>query len=172
MSDLGDVQWPPPPIRTRRLTLRESEPTDRAAFIDLQSSPEVTAFLGGPQPREALERAAPAVPGRRPGSFVVDLDGARIGNVIISRLAEHRLPSAIGMVDLGYLFLPHAWGRGYAEEACAAALSWSDAILGEPVVLTTQTANVSSMRLAARLGFDEVERFWAWGAEQWHGRRG
>jgi len=37
------------------------------------------------------------------------------------------------------------------------------------VVLTTQTANVSSMRLAAKLGFTEVERFEAWGAEQWLG---
>jgi RimJ/RimL family protein N-acetyltransferase len=39
------------------------------------------------------------------------------------------------------------------------------------VVLTTQTANVSSMRLAARLGFTEVERFQAWDAEQWLGLR-
>jgi len=37
------------------------------------------------------------------------------------------------------------------------------------VVLTTQTANVGSMRLAAKLGFTELERFEAWGAEQWLG---
>jgi RimJ/RimL family protein N-acetyltransferase len=40
---------------------------------------------------------------------------------------------------------------------------------GEPVVLFTQTANVRSMRLAAKLGFTEVERFQAYGAEQWFG---
>jgi RimJ/RimL family protein N-acetyltransferase len=39
------------------------------------------------------------------------------------------------------------------------------------VVLATQTANVGSMRLAAKLGFIEVERFDAWGAEQWLGMR-
>jgi RimJ/RimL family protein N-acetyltransferase len=39
------------------------------------------------------------------------------------------------------------------------------------VVLTTQSANAGSMRLAARLGFAEVERFEAWGAEQWLGLR-
>ncbi|MEV7806720.1 hypothetical protein AB0O28_27610 [Microbispora sp. NPDC088329] len=38
-------------------------------------------------------------------------------------------------------------------------------------MLTTQTANVASMRLAAKLGFTEVERFEAWGAEQWLGLR-
>jgi RimJ/RimL family protein N-acetyltransferase len=37
------------------------------------------------------------------------------------------------------------------------------------VVLFTQTANVRSMRLAAKLGFTEVERFEAYGAEQWFG---
>ncbi|EPD55314.1 hypothetical protein HMPREF1211_08217 [Streptomyces sp. HGB0020] len=62
--------------------------------------------------------------------------------------------------------------RRYAIEACAAALRWFDGVLpGEPVVLATQTANISSMRLAARLGFSEVERFEAWGAEQWLGMR-
>ncbi|MFG3604694.1 hypothetical protein [Micromonospora chersina] len=34
-------------------------------------------------------------------------------------------------------------------------------------MLTTQTANVGSMHLAAKLGFTEVERFHAWDAEQW-----
>jgi RimJ/RimL family protein N-acetyltransferase len=78
----------------------------------------------------------------------------------------------VGKADLGYLFLPRAWGFGYAAEACAAALDWLDGVLPrEPVVLTTQSANVASMRLAAKLGFIEVERFEAWGAEQWLGLR-
>lgn len=38
-------------------------------------------------------------------------------------------------------------------------------------MLTTQSANTGSMRLAAKLGFTEVERFEAWGAEQWLGLR-
>lgn len=38
-------------------------------------------------------------------------------------------------------------------------------------MLTTQTANVGSMRLATKLGFTEVERYEAWGAEQWLGMR-
>ena len=40
---------------------------------------------------------------------------------------------------------------------------------GEPVVLFTETANARSMRLAAKLGFTEVERYEAYGAEQWFG---
>ncbi|MFF7603220.1 GNAT family N-acetyltransferase [Streptomyces mirabilis] len=169
MTELGPVAWPPAPIRTERLVLRESEARDRAAFIELFASPEVHAYLGGPRPRDELEGAVPEVPGRRPGSFVIDLDGAMIGQITLTRETEH-LRQAAGKAELGYLFLPQAWGCGYAAEACAAALDWFASVLpGEPVVLATQTANVGSMRLAAKLGFIEVERFEAYGAEQWFG---
>ncbi|PWU45713.1 GNAT family N-acetyltransferase [Micromonospora globispora] len=173
MTELGPVAWPPAPIRTERLVLRESEARDRAAFIELFASPEVGTYLGGPRPRDELERAVPEVPGRRPGLFVVDLDGATIGTIELNRRdaerRSHVRPDA-GEAELGYLFLPEAWGRGYAAEACAAALGWfADALPGEPVVLCTQTANDRSMRLAAKLGFTEVQRYEAWGAEQWFG---
>ncbi|MEW2400720.1 GNAT family N-acetyltransferase [Streptomyces sp. NPDC046862] len=115
MTDLRPLAWPPAPIRTERLVLRESEARDRAVVIELDASPE-------------------------------------------------------GGTALGYMFLPEAWGRGYATEACTAALDWfAGALPGEPVVLYTRTANVRSMRLAAKLGFTELERFEAYGAEQWLG---
>ncbi len=155
--------------------LRESEAWDRAEFIELFASPEVRTYLGGPRPRDELERTAPDVPGRRPGLFVIELDGAMIGMITLDRRdAErpgHVRPDA-GEAELGYLFLPEAWGYGYAAEACAAALDWfADALPGEPVVLCTQIANDRSMRLAAKLGFTEVERFEEFGAEQWFGVR-
>lgn len=173
MAELGLVAWPPAPIRTERLVLRASEARDRAVFIELFASPEVGTYLGGPRPRDDLERAVPEVPGRRPGLFVTELDGAMIGMVTLDRRDPERpghvRPNA-GEAELGYLFLPECWGRGYAAEACAAALGWfAGALPGEPVVLCTQTANDRAMRLAATLGFNEVERFEEFGAEQWFG---
>ncbi|MGW6983588.1 GNAT family N-acetyltransferase [Streptomyces sp. NPDC054932] len=173
MTGLEHVIWPPAPIRTERLVLRASEARDRAAFIELFASPEVGTHLGGHRPRDELERAVPEVPGRRPGLFVIDLDGAMIGMITLDRRAAERpghvRPDA-GETELGYMFLPEAWGQGYAAEACAAALDWfAGALPGEPVVLCTQNANGRAMRLAARLGFTEVERFEEYGAEQWFG---
>ncbi|MEU6673792.1 GNAT family N-acetyltransferase [Streptomyces sp. NPDC046925] len=175
MTDLGAVAWPPAPIRTERLVLRESEARDRAAFIELFASPEVRTYLGGPRSRDELERAVPEIPGRRPGVFVIDIAGVMMGSIHLDRRDAgrpgHIRPEA-GEAELGYMLLPEAWGRGYAGEACTAALDWfASALPGEPVVLCTQTANDRSMRLAAKLGFTEVERFEEYGAEQWFGVR-
>jgi RimJ/RimL family protein N-acetyltransferase len=153
--------------------LREPEARDRAAVIELFASSEVGTYLGGPRPRAELERAVPEEPRRRADLFVVDLDGAMIGIVTLDRRDAER-PGRVrpdgGDAELGYTFLPEAWGCGYAGEACAAALDWfAGALPSEPVVLCTQTANDRSMRLAAKLGFTEVERFEEWGAEQWFG---
>ncbi|MFD4674506.1 GNAT family N-acetyltransferase [Lentzea sp. NPDC058450] len=151
--------WPPVPIRTERLVLRESEARDRPAFVELFSSPEVGTYIGGAQPRDEVERTAPEIPGRRHGFFVVALDGEMIGMVTFDPVDGGR--------ELGSLFLPSAWGKGYAYEACAAALDWyATAHPDVPLTSDTQVANTASMRLLAKLGFVEGERYEAYGAEQ------
>ncbi|MFJ9112456.1 GNAT family N-acetyltransferase [Streptomyces sp. NPDC102283] len=180
MTELGCLAWPPDPIHTARLVLRGSEARDRAAFIELFASPEVGVHLGGPRPRDELERDVPEVPRQRRGLFVVELGGAMVGTVTLERRAAER-PGDPGPGDpgpdgdraeLGYMFLPRAWGSGYATEACTAVLGWfATARPGEAVVLCTQMANDPSMRLARKLGFTEVARFEEYGAEQWFGVR-
>ncbi|WP_329571888.1 GNAT family N-acetyltransferase [Kitasatospora sp. NBC_01266] len=176
MSDeitVHPAAWPPAPIKTERLVLRQSEARDRAALIDLSASPEVGTYVGGSRPRDELERAMPEVPGQRFGFFVVELHGTTIGMITLDRRDPERkghIRPAGGEPELGYMFLPQAWGHGYATEACAAALDWfADAHPGELVVLSTQTANEASMRVAQKLGFTEAERFEDYGAEQWLG---
>src|ERR1700759_1709848 len=110
MADLEPVARPPEPIRTARLVLREPEARDRAAFIELLASPEVGTYLGGPRPRDELEREMPGVLERPPGLFTADLNGAMIGQVILRRATGHHTPTAAGKAELGYMFLPEAWG--------------------------------------------------------------
>src|SRR5690606_36826761 len=101
MSDLGgEVAWPPEPIKTERLVLREPEARDRATFIELLASSDVHTHLGGPRAREELERTLPAVPEQWPGSFVVVLDGPMIGHVLLRRATGHRSPAAVGKLEL------------------------------------------------------------------------
>ncbi|MDI1455427.1 GNAT family N-acetyltransferase [Streptomyces sp. ATE26] len=173
MPEPGSAVWPPAPIRTERLVLREPEARDRGPFVELLTSPEVHTYLGGPRSREECERAMPETPERRPGLFVIEAGGTMIGMVELKPHGTNGSGNArrdVAESEIGYLFLPRAWGRGYAAEACAAALGWfAGALPGEPVVLCTQTANDRSMRLAVKLGFTEVQRFEAWGAEQWMG---
>jgi len=173
MSDLAPIAWPPAPINTERLVLRSSQARDRAGVIELFASPKVGTFIGGAQRRDELERTVPEVPGSRAGFFVVELDGALIGTVSLDRRdAERRGRVAADSQApwLGYLFLPEAWGRGYAAEACAAVLEWfANEFPGESVVLCTQAANEPSVRLATKLGFAGVEQFEEWGADQWFG---
>jgi hypothetical protein len=91
--------------------LREPEVRDRAAFIELFASPEVGTYIGGPRPRDEIERAVPEVPKRRPGLFVIDLDGAMIGMVTVDRRETERpghVRPGAGEAELGYMFLPEA----------------------------------------------------------------
>lgn len=175
-SDLGAVAWPPVPIRTPRLLLRQTEARDRPAYVALQLSPDVRRYLGGPaHSPDELEELVPTVPGRRPGAFAVEHAGSMIGMVTLDRRDPAR-PGRVGAsgadLEVSYTFLPSAWGQGLARESLEAALGWTATVLpGEPIVLCTQTANARSLRLARRLGFVEIERFEEFGAEQWFGVR-
>ena len=60
---------------------------------------------------------------------------------------------------MGWVLAPHTHGQGYAAEAAQAALAWGDAHL--PVARTVcliDVANLPSLRLAAKCGYQEIDR--------------
>ena len=166
--------WPPEPIRTRRLLLRPPEARDREAFLDLGSDDVVNHHLGGGRDRAALDAELPEVPADRPAQFVMEHDGRFVGWMGLGRrdpARAGRMTSLDGALELSYVLPEAAWGLGYATEAGVAILAWADARFDEPVVVCTQSANTRSLALAARLGFSELEHFEEFGAEQWYGVR-
>jgi len=68
--------------------------------------------------------------------------------------------------DLGFAFLPEAWGKGYATEACEAVLADAMGRQGVDRVLgVTLPSNVASNRLLKQLGFGYSGLIELYGAE-------
>jgi len=164
-------------IATDRILLRKARDADRERLIELQTDPEVWAYLGGPRRREGVERRLDQIGGTanataRPGAFVV-ADKATddlIGTLGLKRRAAD-LPGHVtedgNELELGYLLRSDVWGAGLAFEATTAALrAAADELPDQPVILVTQTANERSLRLAVRLGFQPVSTFEEDDAEQ------
>jgi len=56
-------------------------------------------------------------------------------------------------VDVGFAFLPEAWGRGYARESAAAVLDHARDVLGlRRVLAITDPENAASIRVLERVG--------------------
>jgi hypothetical protein len=128
MAVLSEVAWPPEPLATARLVLRQTQASDRSSYIEMLCSDDVRRFLGGAHAREVVEQAMPEVPGAYPGVFTVDLGGHCIGAVIVERRGDDRpghVQSAGNELEVSYTFLPAYWRQGFASEAVAAALAWT-----------------------------------------------
>ncbi|WP_446721181.1 GNAT family N-acetyltransferase [Luteococcus sp. H138] len=69
-------------------------------------------------------------------------------------------------MELSYVLLPDAWGRGIAEAACRELLARvaSEVRGDEPVLIVTQTSNQKA--LAARFGFVACREFVEFGSAQ------
>jgi RimJ/RimL family protein N-acetyltransferase len=137
-------------LRTRRLVLRRLRPSDGPGLHAYLSRPEAVRFEPYPvQDADACDRLA-ADRTDDPDFWAVCLgDGTLVGHLWFSRC----VPEAWGTWELGYVFHPDHWGRGYATEAAAAIVTacfteWG----GRRVVARCDPANPASWRLLERLG--------------------
>lgn len=144
-------------LQTERLRLRHFERRDATFILELLNEPSWIANIGErnvrdlPQAEAWIEAKLEAAYARLGfGFWAVERreDGALLG--MCGLIKRDNLPE----VDLGYAFVPRAWGQGYAREAAAACLRHAHEALCLPSLLAiTGPDNLSSQRVLADLGF-------------------
>lgn len=149
-----------PMLHTARLTLRGHAPDDLDGLAAMWNAPAVYRMIGGvPRPREEvwirLLRSIGQWQAFGYGSWVVCDETGVVGEVGLIE-ARRAIEPPLAVPEVGWTFAPAVHGRGYAREALAAALPWTD---GQGIATTTciiDPDNAPSLRLAATAGYRHV----------------
>ncbi|HJP79984.1 MAG TPA: GNAT family N-acetyltransferase [Pseudonocardiaceae bacterium] len=145
-------------IESERLRLRKACDADRDGLVEVLTDPEVRHYLGGPRPREDVERffdsAGPAAATAAPGSYVIadKATDRMLGIIGLGRRTAgkpgHVHPDGEEL-ELSYVLRRDEWGAGLAFEAALAVLrDAAEEHSDRPVLIVTQTANERSLRLS------------------------
>lgn len=147
------------PMLTDRLELRRWRRSDFPDYLRLDADPSVMRFVGGPvnpwtRPLWLERRMAEGWPAqggmwtvrRRAdgrflgwcGLFPIPLQSSRYG-------PQHH--------EIGYRYMSHAWGHGYATEAARKVLDHGFRFLGlDPIVGVTDPDNYASQHVLQKIG--------------------
>ncbi len=155
-----------PRLDTARLRLRANQAADLAPFLAMWQEPAFYEFLtGAPLGEEEvwtkLLRHLGQWPMQGYGYWGIEekATGELVGAVGFADWQRTIEPSLKGFPEMGWVLAPRCHGRGYAAEAAQAALAWADAQLAQRrTVCLIDEANAPSLRLAAKLGFQEFSR--------------
>lgn len=150
-----------PRIEADRLLLRPHMAADAEAVYDLAKDQAVSRFIRGlPTTREDAWHRLLRYAGHWSllgfGMFAVleRQTGRFIGEVGLADFRRGLGSDFDGAPEAAWLFAGDAHGRGYAGEAMSAMLAWFDhARVQARTVCIINPANTSSIRLAAKLGF-------------------
>ncbi|MCB1058579.1 MAG: GNAT family N-acetyltransferase [Acidobacteria bacterium] len=142
---------------TPRLRLRRLTHADAAFLLRLLNEPSFHENIGdrGVRTLEDARRYLDEGPLRSyvENGFGLYLVEERATGTALGMCGLIRRP-ALEHVDLGFAFIPEAWGRGYATEAGTAVLAHGLDELGlETLVAITAPHNLGSKRVLGKLGF-------------------
>ena len=155
-----------PTLVTERLILRPHRLDDFEASAALWADPGVVRFISGvPFNQEQswsrflrykgswhfLGFGFWAVEERQSGDFV--------GEVGFLEGRRAMTPSIQGTLETGWVLHPSVHGKGYATEALMPVIAWGKARFPDQrMTCIIATENNASLRVAAKLGFEEVTR--------------
>lgn len=140
-------------IRTERLRLRKARPDDLAAFHSILSD-DVAMTYWSSMPHTDLEQSRIwlqgmiDIPPDEGEDFVVEHEGRVVGKAGLYRFPE-----------IGFIFHPDCWGRGFAAEALTPILQRAFERHGlDSVEADVDPRNRRSLGLLQKLGFREIGR--------------
>jgi RimJ/RimL family protein N-acetyltransferase len=144
-------------LDTDRLILRELSLEDAPFILELVNEPSWLRFIGDRGVRDLagarayLQNGPIAMYARHGfGLYRVELkeDGTPMG--MCGLIKREGLPDA----DIGFAFFPRFWGRGYAQEAALAVLSYGRTKLGlKRILAIVNPDNHSSIKLLEKMDF-------------------
>jgi len=156
-------------LESERILLRPLDGSDVDLGFDLLTDPRVTRYAGRTYTRDEVVEQMPTVVRRCAGGAigiwcVTDrATGEKLGTAILLPLPVDeddtnwdlvrgdRLPDA--EIEIGYLFKPSAWGKGYATEACARLLRFAfEETALEEIVAVTAPENAASQHVLRKCG--------------------
>jgi RimJ/RimL family protein N-acetyltransferase len=150
-----------PELLTPRLVLRQFTAADHDAYAALCADEDVMRFIGagGTLSHDDAWRSLAGMLGhwalRGHGQWALE---ERATGVLVGRAGFIDPPGWPGF-ELGYLLGRAHWGRGYAAEACRAALGQAWNTLGrDHAISLIRPDNARSIRLAERLGATRTDR--------------
>lgn len=144
-------------LKSERLTLREIESDDAAFVLELLNTTGFIANIGDRGVRTEAE-ARDYIVERVLGSYQI----YGFGMWLVVQTATGLAMGLAGLVkrdgldipDVGYAFVPRAWGQGFAQEAAAAVLKHAIEVMGIPkLAAITSAENYASMAVLRKIGF-------------------
>ncbi|HEX7930674.1 MAG TPA: GNAT family N-acetyltransferase [Sphingomicrobium sp.] len=151
-------------FRTERLLLRPAQADDLEGLHSILSDPRAMAYWSSP-PHADIQKTRDwlasmiAIQSSEGEDFIIEHDGQLIGKAGLWRFPE-----------IGFIFHPDHWGRGFAKEALSLVLERAFRAHGlQKVEADVDPRNIGSLKLLSGLGFHETgrkERTWLVG-DQW-----
>lgn len=148
-------------LKTKRLTVRFTDPIHFEDILNLRSDPDVQRFTTqGPQSRQDVERFMEMIllyqqkHAHGMASVFLNDSDEFIGQSGIFHIGHYDLQPEI---EIGYRFHKRHWGKGYATEITNGLVDWGFENLDiDTIVAFVETENIASKRVLKKCGFQFI----------------